>query len=97
MTGAMCGILGEVTARGEAVRLTDEQAERWLGELDHRGPDGRVPLRVARAHRRQVRGGERHARRQAGHRRRKGAPELQHGNHECPSKVHATFDTRHDT
>ena len=37
----MCGILGEVTARGEAVGLTDEQAERWLGELDHRGPDGR--------------------------------------------------------
>ncbi len=37
----MCGILGEVTARGEAVGLTDEQAERWLLELDHRGPDGR--------------------------------------------------------
>ena len=37
----MCGILGEVTARGEAVALTDDQAERWLGELDHRGPDGR--------------------------------------------------------
>ncbi len=41
MTGAMCGILGEVTARGEAVGLTDAQAERWLAELDHRGPDGR--------------------------------------------------------
>lgn len=37
----MCGILGEVTARGEAVPLTDGQAERWLDELDHRGPDGR--------------------------------------------------------
>ena len=42
----MCGILGELAPRGEAVGLTDGQAERWLAELDHRGPDGRGTWRA---------------------------------------------------
>ncbi|MEM1451937.1 MAG: asparagine synthase (glutamine-hydrolyzing) [Planctomycetota bacterium] len=37
----MCGIVGEVTAQGDASALTDAGAEAWLDRLAHRGPDGR--------------------------------------------------------
>ena len=42
----MCGILGEITAQGAAVDLTQAQAESWLERLAHRGPDGRGQWRA---------------------------------------------------